>query len=109
MLGNTYFKHKNLHKYTRVTRFQNGIKVMSMIDLVLAKREILQYMHNVRTVREMGQGLSNHHAVCVKLGWWVHGLKGEVVNGGRRIRSKKLREYQYIEGYTRCLESKGVK
>ena len=32
----------------------------------------------------------------------------EVVNGARRIRSEKLREHQYMEGYTRCLKSKRV-
>ena len=30
----------------------------------------------------------------------------EVVIGARRIRSEKLREHQYIEGYVKCLESK---
>ena len=30
----------------------------------------------------------------------------EVVVGARRIRSKKLREYQYREGYARSLEGK---
>ena len=31
-----------------------------------------------------------------------------MVNGARRIRSKKLKEWQYIEGYARCLQSKRV-
>ena len=31
-----------------------------------------------------------------------------MVVGARRIRSKKLREYQYREGYSRSLEGKGV-
>ena len=35
----------------------------------------------------------------VKLSWWVHGLKREVVNWAWRIRSEKLMEYHYIEGY----------
>ena len=38
----------------------------------------------------------------------MSGLKGEMVNGARRIRSEKLREYQYMERYSRCLESKIV-
>ena len=33
-VGNTYFEHKNLHKYTRVARGQDGVEVKSMIDLV---------------------------------------------------------------------------
>ena len=40
-VGNTYFKHKNLHKYTRVARSQDGVEVKSMLDLVLVKKDIL--------------------------------------------------------------------
>ena len=32
----------------------------------------------------------------------------EVVIGARRIKSKKLREYQYRKGYGRSLEGKGI-
>ena len=34
-VGNTYFKHRSLHKYARG---QNGVETESMIDLVLVKR-----------------------------------------------------------------------
>ena len=54
--GNTYFKHKSLHKYTRVARGQDGVEVKSMVDLLLVKKE-------VRVGRGMGQGLSDPHAV----------------------------------------------
>ena len=39
----TYFKHRGLHKYTRVARGQDGAGVKSMIDLdlVLVMRDIL--------------------------------------------------------------------
>ena len=37
-LGNKYFQHKRLHKYTRVPRGQDGMEVKSMIDLVLVKK-----------------------------------------------------------------------
>ena len=40
-VGNTYFKHRSLHKYTRVARGQQQVKVKSMIDLVLVKRDML--------------------------------------------------------------------
>ena len=40
------------------------------------------------------------------LGPWIK--RREVVNR-YRIRSEKLREHQYIEGYARCLEGKIVK
>ena len=35
-------------------------------------------------------------------------IRREVVNGARRIRSGKLREHQYREGYARSLEGKRV-
>ena len=35
-------------------------------------------------------------------------MRREVVDGARRIRSEKLREQQYREGYTRSLEGKRV-
>ena len=31
-----------------------------------------------------------------------------MVNGAREIRSEKLREHQYMEGYARCLERKRI-
>ena len=66
-------------------------------------------MHYVRVVRGVGCGLSNHHVVLCKVrlvGSWIK--RREVVVGARRIRSKKLMEHQYREGYARSLEKKGV-
>ena len=57
----------------------------------------------------MGCGLSDHHAVLHKVrlvGAWI--TRREVVVGARRIRSKKLREHKYGEGYPRSLKEKGV-
>ena len=45
---------------------------------------------------------------CVKLGWCECGLKGEVVVGAKRIRSEKLREDRYTEGYAKSLEGKKI-
>ena len=39
-VGYTYFKHRSLHKYTRVTRDQDRVEVKSMIDLVLVKKDM---------------------------------------------------------------------
>ena len=47
-MSNTYFKHRNLHKYTRVARGQDGMEIKSMIDLVLVKRDMLHYVQDVR-------------------------------------------------------------
>ena len=76
-VGNTYFKHRSLHKYTRVARGQDGVEIKSMINLVLEKRDMLHYVQDVRAVRGVG---------CkVRLvGAWIK--KREVVGAGR-IRS----------------------
>ena len=66
-VGNTYFKHKSLHKYTRVERGQDGVEVKSMLDLVLVKRDMLYYVQDVMAVRRTGQGLSDQHVVLCKV------------------------------------------
>ena len=50
------------------------MEVKSIIHLVLVKRDILQYVHNVRVVRRMGQGLSEYYVVLCKVrlvGAWM--------------------------------------
>ena len=64
-MGDTYFKHKSLHKYTRVARGQDGMDIKRMIDQVLVKRDMLLYEQDVRTVRRMGRVISDHHVVPV--------------------------------------------
>ena len=66
-VGNTYFKHTSLHKYTRVARGQDGVDVKSMIDLVLVKKDMLLYMQDVKGVRRMERGLLGHHVVLFKV------------------------------------------
>ena len=60
-VGNIYFKHRSLRKYTRVAIGQDGMEVNSMIDLVQVMKDMLQYVQDVRVVRGMEQGLSDHH------------------------------------------------
>ena len=60
-------------------------------------------------VRGMGRNLSDHYVVLCKFrlgGAWIK--RREVVVGAKRIRSEKLREHQYREGYSRSLEGMGV-
>ena len=42
---------------------RDGVEIKSMIDLVLIKRDMLRYAQDVRAVRGMGCGLSDHHGV----------------------------------------------
>ena len=38
-----------------------------MIDLVLLKKDMLRFVQDVRVVREMGRGISDHHVVLCKV------------------------------------------
>ena len=90
-VGNTFFKHRSMHKYTRLAKEQDGVELKSMIGLVLVKRDVLRYVQDARTVKGMGRGLSDHHIVLCKvrlLEAWIK--RREVVVGARRIRSEKL-------------------
>ena len=91
-VGNTYFKHRSVHKYTRVGEGRDGVEIKSMIDPVLVKRDMLRYVQHVTVVRRMGCDLSDHYVVLCKIrlvGAWIK--RREVVAGVRRIRSKELR------------------
>ena len=60
-------------------------------------------------MRGIGRRLSDHHVVLFKVklvGSWIK--RGEVVVGAKRIRSEKLREHQYREGYANYPEGKKV-
>ena len=73
-VGNTYSQDKSLRKYTRMARDEDGVEVMSMIDLMMVKKVMLGYVQNVRAVRGIGRGLSYHHIVLCKfelVGAWI--------------------------------------
>ena len=59
--------HRGLHKYKRVAAGRDGVETKSMIDLVLVKRDMLRCVHNVRAVRGIGRGISEHHVVLWKV------------------------------------------
>ena len=40
-VGNTYFKHRSVHKYTRMARGRGGVEIKGMIDPVLVKKDML--------------------------------------------------------------------
>ena len=46
----TYLKHRSLHNYTRVAKGQNGVYIKTMIDLLLVKRDMLQYVQVSRSM-----------------------------------------------------------
>ena len=91
-VDNTYFKHRSLHKYARVSRSQVGVEVKSLIDLVLVQKDMLCFIQDVRAVKGMRRDLSDHHMVLSKVrlvAAWI--TKREVVVEGRWIRREKQR------------------
>ena len=57
-----------------MARCQDGMLVRSMIDLVLVKKDKLYYVQDLRVVRGMGCGLSDHYVVLCKVrlvGAWI--------------------------------------
>ena len=50
-----------------MARDQDGVRIIRMIDLVLVKKYILCYVHDVRAVGEMGRELSDYHVVLYKV------------------------------------------
>ena len=52
---------------TQVARGRGGVEIKSMIDLLLVKKDMLRYVQDVRPIRGMGHGLSDHHVVLCKV------------------------------------------
>ena len=78
---------------------------MRKVDLVLG--DMMKYVQNMRKVRGMGPDVSDHYVVLYKsilVDTWV--IRRGEINEDSRIRSEKLIEHKYKEGYARCLKSK---
>ena len=105
-VGNTFFKHKDIHKYTRVGQSRNG-EVRSMIDLVLFKRNMLKDVCDVKCIRGLSGGLSDHMIVLCKLrviGTWMR--RQEKASEGKRIRSEKLQNEDIRKRFEQLIEVK---
>ena len=50
-----------------MARGQDGVEVKSIVDLVQVKKDMLWCVQDMRAVRGMGRGLSNHHVVLCKV------------------------------------------
>ena len=91
-MGNMYFKHRSFCNYSRVAIGQGRMEVMSMINLVVVKRDMLLYVQDVRAVRKRGRGLSDQDVVLCKGRLGIIKVKG-VLKRARRFRSEKLRKH----------------
>ena len=105
-IGNTYFEHKNIHKYTRIGKARDR-EVRSMIDLILVKRDMLKYLCDVKVVRGLSGDLSDHLIVLCKIrliGTWME--RKERNRKGERIRSERLKNEEYKREYKQAIENK---
>ena len=67
-VSDMHFEDKSLHNNARVARGQDGVEVKIMVDLVLMEKDMLRYVQDVRSVREIGRGLSDHYVTMRKVG-----------------------------------------
>ena len=87
-----YFKHRSLPKYARMARDQDGVEIKSMKYLVQVKKDMLRYVQDVRAVRGMERGLSDHHVVLYKVGLvgaWIRRRELVVGMGRGKIGTEK--------------------
>ena len=109
-IANTYFKHRDIHKYTWYRRTREGeILDKSLIDFVLVSKSVMNRMKDVRAVRGMSADISDHVLVLCKCELSTSWNRKARVGGRKeRILVEKLendtikREYQeklarYIE------------
>ena len=60
--------------------------------MVLVKKDMLKYVHNVKIVREMGRNISDHYVVLCKvtlIGTWF--ISNKKVNDAGRTRVRSLK------------------
>ena len=80
------------------------MEIKCTIDLVLVKKDMLHFVQDVRAVRGMGRGISDHHVVLCEVRLEERRV---LMDGSRRIRSEKLKEHEHREEYARSFEENG--
>ena len=76
-----------------------------MKDLMQGKKAVI-LCAGCEGSKRIGRNLSDHHVLLCEVrlvGVWI---KRREVNGPQRISNDKLRVHKYMEGYSRCQESK---
>src|SRR5678815_5157894 len=80
-----------------------------MTDFVFVKKEMLKYVLDVKSVRGLGMGLSDHYVVLCKIklvGAWTE--RKVIQKEVGKIKSEKLSEQGNKDKYVRALASKSV-
>src|ERR1044072_6213730 len=104
MIGNTWFKKKENHKYTWVSGV-NGEK--GLLDFVCVGWEERSRLLDVTVLRGAAMGISDHYLVVAKIkvkgGWEKVGGRGRVVE---IVRVERLEDEEKRSEYTRGIREK---
>uniref|UniRef100_A0A1Y1MCV0 Reverse transcriptase domain-containing protein n=1 Tax=Photinus pyralis TaxID=7054 RepID=A0A1Y1MCV0_PHOPY len=106
IITNSFFKHRDIHKFTRVQRTRQE---ESIIDYILAEIDNRRNINDTRVSRR-AEINSDHYLVVSKIKGKIGARQGE---GGRKqeipvaetIKSYKLKEQRFAEEFTRLLEA----
>ena len=103
IITNTFFKHKEIHKYTRV---QNSRKEKSIIDYILTNIENKKNVKDVKARRGPEIG-SDHHILLAKIrtnkNWKILQQYPKSITKAC-IKNYKLNDYKVAEKYRKVIE-----
>ena len=100
VVGNSFFKKKNINKYTWVRVERGRVVESALMDYVLIQREMTGRLKDVHVYRGVAAGMSDHFLVEAKM-VVAKGQVRRVERGKREIikveelgKQEKMREYQ---------------
>ena len=102
-IGNSYFKKKVIHKYTWIRNAHGRIVNRAVMDYVMVLRRVLKDLLDVRVLRGVGSGISDHFFVegrmRVKMSAnnrrrKINGISRKVLKVSELSRREKVEEYQ---------------
>ena len=99
VVGNTFFEKKDIHKYTWVRIVEGRVVDKALMDYVLVSRKVLHRLLDVRVLRGVGSGMSDHFLV-----------EGRLRVGGRMRMNRRMGESRLtlkvseFEKRDRCVE-----
>ena len=101
VIGNTYFKKKEIYKYTWVRQEGGRVVDRALMDYVVVSKNVRGRLLDVRVLRGEGSGLSDHYLVEGRLRVGTCWLRGRRDRCGREVlkvseleKREKLNEYQ---------------
>ena len=115
VVGNTFFKKKDIYKYTWVRQEDGRVVDRALMDYVVVSRNVIGRLLDVRVLRGESGGMSDHYLVEGKLKVGMRwrrarqtGCVREVLKVSEWDKSEKVREYQEkLEGEWNAVKERG--